>query len=186
MRGPAFFAYADNYLIDVKFGVIVDVEASRAIRQAVVGAAKTMIERTKARFDLKPTYLAADTAYGSAETLNWIVNDKKIAPHVPVSTSQPVRMGLCRERTSHWTRNTTSTSAQMASCCTPPEQSSKVLRFVIVPPSSTAMAVRSKCNVALTLLHDKFLVTSTRMHAMLPGHWPKLSLSSSHVAIANE
>ena len=34
MRGPAFFAYADNYLIDVKFGVIVDVEASRAIRQA--------------------------------------------------------------------------------------------------------------------------------------------------------
>src|SRR5215210_2625573 len=27
MRGPAFFAYADNYLIDLKFGVIVDVEA---------------------------------------------------------------------------------------------------------------------------------------------------------------
>ena len=34
MRGPAFFAYADNYLIDVKFGMIIDVEASRAIRQA--------------------------------------------------------------------------------------------------------------------------------------------------------
>ena len=33
MRGPAFFAYADNYLIDVKFGIIVDVEASRAIRK---------------------------------------------------------------------------------------------------------------------------------------------------------
>src|SRR3954469_200696 len=27
MRGPAFFAYADNYLIDVRFGVIMDVEA---------------------------------------------------------------------------------------------------------------------------------------------------------------
>src|SRR5579864_86347 len=84
MRGPAFFAYADNYLIDVKFGIIVDVEASRAIRQAEVGAAKTMIERTQQRFDLKPAYLAADTAYGSAETLNWLVNDKKIAPHIPV------------------------------------------------------------------------------------------------------
>jgi hypothetical protein len=23
MRGPAFFAYADNYLIDVKFGIII-------------------------------------------------------------------------------------------------------------------------------------------------------------------
>ena len=33
MRGPVFFAYADNYLIDVKYGVIVDVEATRAIRQ---------------------------------------------------------------------------------------------------------------------------------------------------------
>jgi transposase len=84
MRGPAFFAYADNYLIDVKFGVIVDVEASRAIRQAEVGAAKTMIERTEERFDIRPAYLAADTAYGSADTLNWIVNEKNIAPHIPV------------------------------------------------------------------------------------------------------
>src|SRR2546425_75433 len=84
MRGPAFFAYADNYLVDVKFGVIVDVEASRAIRQAEVGAAKTMIGRTEDRFGLKPERLAADSAYGSAATLNWIVNEKKIAPHIPV------------------------------------------------------------------------------------------------------
>ena len=84
MRGPAFFAYADNYLVDVKFGVIVDVEASRAIRQAEVGAAKTMIGRTEERFGLKPERLAADSAYGSAATLNWIVNEKKIAPHIPV------------------------------------------------------------------------------------------------------
>jgi transposase len=84
MRGPAFFAYADNYLIDVKFGIIVDVEASRAIRQAEVGAAKTMIERTEARFDIKPERLAADTAYGSGPNLHWLVNDKKIAPHIPV------------------------------------------------------------------------------------------------------
>ena len=84
MRGPAFFAYADNYLIDVKFGIIMDVEASRAIRQAEVGAAKTMIERTEERFGIKPERLAADTAYGSAANLNWVVNDKKIAPHIPV------------------------------------------------------------------------------------------------------
>lgn len=84
MRGPAFFAYADNYLVDVKFGVILDVEASRAIRQAEVGAAKIMIDRTEERFGLKPKQLAADTAYGSATTLNWLVNEKKIAPHVPV------------------------------------------------------------------------------------------------------
>ena len=83
MRGPAFFAYADNYLIDVKVGIIMDVEASRAIRQAEVGAAKTMIERTQARFNIKPERLAGDTAYGSGANLNWLV-DKKIAPHIPV------------------------------------------------------------------------------------------------------
>jgi hypothetical protein len=84
MRGPAFFAYADNYLVDVKCGVIVDVEATRAIRQAEVGAAKTMIDRTEERLGLKPQRLAADSAYGSAPTLNWIVNEKRIAPHIPV------------------------------------------------------------------------------------------------------
>ena len=83
MRGPAFFAYSDNYLIDVKFGIIMDVEASRAIRQAEVGAAKTMIERTEQRFAIKPERLAGDTAYGSGANLNWLVNEAKIAPHIP-------------------------------------------------------------------------------------------------------
>src|SRR5580700_3795883 len=82
MRGPAFFAYSDNYLIDVKVGIIMDVEASRAIRQAEVGASKTMIERTQQRFDIKPERLAGDTAYGSGANLNWLVKDKDIAPHI--------------------------------------------------------------------------------------------------------
>ena len=42
-KGHAFFAYATNYLIDTDHGVIVDVEATRAIRQAEVGAARTMM-----------------------------------------------------------------------------------------------------------------------------------------------
>jgi len=84
LKGPAFFAYADNYLIDVQEGVIVDVEASRAIRQAEVGAARTMIERTEKRFGLKPQRLAGDTAYGAAPMLNWLVEEKQIAPHIPV------------------------------------------------------------------------------------------------------
>ena len=84
MRGPAFFAYSDNYLIDVKYGIIMDVEASRAIRQAEVGAAKTMIERTEQRFDIKPERLAGDTAYGSGANLDWLVNEANIAPHIPV------------------------------------------------------------------------------------------------------
>ena len=83
-KSKAIFAYADNYLIDTKHGIIVDVEASRAIRQAEVGASRTMITRTERRFGLKPEWLAADTAYGSAENLGWLVEEKGIAPHVPV------------------------------------------------------------------------------------------------------
>ena len=84
LKGPAFFAYADNYLIDVRYGVIVDVEASRAVRQAEVGAARTMLDRTEERFGLKPQRLAADSAYGSAPMLNWLVEEKRITPHIPV------------------------------------------------------------------------------------------------------
>ncbi len=61
-----------------------DVEASRAIRQAEVGASQTMIERTEDRFGIKPDWLAADTAYGAAPNLGWLVNTKHIAPHIPV------------------------------------------------------------------------------------------------------
>ena len=116
MRGPAFFAYADNYLIDVKFGIIMDVKASRAIRQAEVGAARTMIERTQERFEIKPTYLAADTAYGSADTLNWIVNEKKIAPHIPVIDKSKREDGTFSREDSGLTRNRTFISALPAKC----------------------------------------------------------------------
>ncbi|TKB76791.1 MAG: transposase [Mesorhizobium sp.] len=83
-KGHAFFAYATNYLIDTDHGVILDVEATRAIRQAEVGAARTMIDRTEDRFALKPEYLAADSAYGSAANLAWLVKEREIAPHIPV------------------------------------------------------------------------------------------------------
>ena len=83
-KGPAFFAYSNNTLIDNKHAVIVDVEASRAIRQAEVGAAKTMIERIEAGFGMKPKSLAADTAYGAAPMLAWLVKEKGITPHIPV------------------------------------------------------------------------------------------------------
>ena len=43
-----------------------------------------MIERVQERFCLKPVRLVGDTAYGTAPMLDWMVNDKKIEPHVPV------------------------------------------------------------------------------------------------------
>ena len=68
---------ADNYLIDIKFGIIMDVEASRAIRQSEVGASQTMIERTEKTFGIKPDWLVADTAYGAAQNLHFLVDVMK-------------------------------------------------------------------------------------------------------------
>ena len=47
-----------------------------------VNAARTTIDRTEARFGLKPERLLGDTAYGSAEILGWMVDKKAIEPHV--------------------------------------------------------------------------------------------------------
>ncbi len=91
--GQAFFAYCSNYLIDLDHGVIVDVEASTAVRQAEVKAAKTMMERTEARFDLYPQRLAGNTGYGSAEMLGWLVHERGIEPHVPVFDKSKRRDG---------------------------------------------------------------------------------------------
>jgi len=82
--GQAFFAYSTNYLIDVENAIIVDVEATTAIRQAEVLAAKRMINRSMERFDLYPARLLGDSAYGSAEMLGWLVYEQGIEPHVTV------------------------------------------------------------------------------------------------------
>src|ERR1700722_15627712 len=82
--GQAFFAYCTNYLIDLDHAVIVDVEASAAVRQAEVRAAKTMLDRVERQLGLKPARLAGDTGYGSAEMLGWLVYEQGIEPHVTV------------------------------------------------------------------------------------------------------
>jgi transposase len=82
--GQAFFAYSTNYLIDTENAIIVDVEATTAIRQAEVLAAKRMLDRARDHFDLRPKRLLGDSAYGSAEMLGWLVDQQRIEPHVTV------------------------------------------------------------------------------------------------------
>lgn len=82
--GPAFYAYSDNYLVDLQAGIIVDVEASSVNKAAEVNATRTMIDRVEERFDMKPARLVGDTNYGTAPMLGWLVGEKRIEPHVPV------------------------------------------------------------------------------------------------------
>jgi len=80
--GRARFTWSTNYLLDIETSVIVDVQATQAYRKSEVNAAQTMIDRTEELFGLKPNRVLGDGAYGSAEFLGWMVDDKKIAPHV--------------------------------------------------------------------------------------------------------
>jgi transposase len=100
--GQAFFAYSTNYLIDVEHAIIVDVEATTAIRQAEVLAAKRMIERAKERFDLYPKRLLGDSAYGSAEMLGWLVHEHGIEPHVTVFDKSARRDGTFSREDFHY------------------------------------------------------------------------------------
>jgi len=77
------FGYGLNYLIDIESAIIVDVEATPARTYDEVVATKVMIKRTDERIGLKPKRLAADTAYGSAKFLSWLISTG-ITPHIPV------------------------------------------------------------------------------------------------------
>jgi len=82
--GLPFFAYSTNYLVDLKAGIIVDVEASAVSKTAETEATQTMIERVEETFAIKPERLVGDTNYGTAVILGWLVDEKQIEPHVPV------------------------------------------------------------------------------------------------------
>jgi transposase len=77
------FGYGLNYLIDVENAVIVDVEATPARTYDEVAATKVMVKRTEQRLGLRPSRLAADTAYGTGRFLDWLIT-AGIAPHIPV------------------------------------------------------------------------------------------------------
>ena len=142
-KGAAFFAYSDNYLIDVKFGVIVDVEASRAIRQAEVGAAKTMIERTEERFGLKPERLIGDTAYGAA----------------------PMLCGA----TFNMTRSATSITARVVSSFGRAVPCTRARPFCIVQASLIAIYARSNCSAVQRNQHARSRATSMSTPGTSPG-----------------
>ena len=114
---PAVYAYSDNDLVDLKHAVIMDVEATTAIRQAEVGAAKTMLDRTAEQFDVTPSRLVADAGYGSAEMVGWLVDERRIEPHVKLMDSPSARTELSPAATSHSIPNATSMSAPAVKSC---------------------------------------------------------------------
>lgn len=191
-KGHAFFAYATNYLIDTDHGVILDVEATRAIRQAEVGASRTMIDRTENRFGLKPGYLVADSAYGSADNLAWLVKEKEIAPHIPVfdksnrtdgTFSRADLIGMARQiaTSARRARNWFSSAAPTRR----PDRASHVRApGSIGPARRTATLANSNSAAVRMQLLAKSLVISMRMPVTSPEPLPARPITSVHGIVA--
>jgi transposase len=158
------FGYGLNYLIDLENAVIVDVEPTPARTYDEVESTKTMLVRTERRLQLKPKRLAADTAYGTGRFLGWLVGHK-IAPHIPVRDASDRDDGTRSRSDFRWDKRrgvyicpnnkTLHTTGTVHDGNTLRYRASKM----------TAISAHSKCSVALTLRHGKFLVTFTRTRA---------------------
>jgi len=147
-RGPAFYAHSTNYLIDLDHAVIMDVEASTAVRQAEVTACKRMIARVQDRFGVWLERLAADTAYGSAEMLAWLVHERDIQPHIPVFDKPPAATARSSATPSPTTMTTTATSAPAASACVPGTATSRPPGAMSARTASSAIARDSRTAAA--------------------------------------
>ena len=82
--GTGVLRLLDQLLDRLQAGIIVDVEATPACATDEVNSTRTMIERVEERFDLKPERLIGDIEYGRPPMLGWLVEEKQIAPHIPV------------------------------------------------------------------------------------------------------
>ena len=83
-RGACLLRLLTNYPIDTDHGVIVDVEATAPFAEPKSARPKRCWIEPRIASASKPGYLAADTAYGTAQNLAWLVKQKQITPHIPV------------------------------------------------------------------------------------------------------
>ena len=115
LRNAAFFAYADRYLIDVKFGIIMDVEVLPG-HSAGRGWRITDDDRAdRSQLWHQARMAAAGYRYGSAANLDWLVYQQGSHRMSRSSTSRGARRrDIQSGRASRSTRSVTFTSARRA------------------------------------------------------------------------
>ncbi len=128
--------------------VIVDVEATRSIRQAEVGAKRAMLDRVKDKFDLHPERLIANTAYGTGPMLGGLVN-RKIAPHILVFYKPGRNDGT-------WTRADFEWDAETNQCICPEGEELKKFHwnYSDLNRGLTGTGVTSRRGIARTFVRD--------------------------------
>jgi hypothetical protein len=160
--------------------------ATRAIRQADVGASKTMIERTQERFDIKPERLAGDTAYGSGANLNWLLKDKDIAPHIPVIDKSKREDGTFSREDFRFDKDRNVYICPANKILTTMGKLVMMGRhFSIEQKRMTVVVACSRHNAVQRHSSAKSRAASTRKLATLLGRWPRPRRSSNRAATGN-
>jgi hypothetical protein len=187
----AGYAYSDNYLVDLKHAVVVDVEATTTIRQAEVGATKTMLDRTAEQFDLTPSRLVADGGYGSVDMVGRQVDERGIEQHVNlIDKSERTDGTFSREPTSHSIPNATSMSVPEVRSCeniaarSPcrAKASQRTARSAIAPLNTTATPACSNPSAVRICPHARSCDPFMKPLVTRPVRSPRLRLTPSHVA----
>ncbi len=119
-----------------------DVEATPAHRTQEVEATKTMLERVEERFDITPTRLIGDTAYGTAPMLGWIVEEKKLQPHIPVWDKSERGDGTFGRSDFTFDAENNRYLCPAGKSLKPAWRSKQKTRFAIVPVYTTVRPVR--------------------------------------------
>jgi hypothetical protein len=136
-----------------------DLEASRAVRQAEVGASRTMIKRTQACFGIKPEWLVGDTAYGSAPNLEGLVNEQKIAPYIPVIDKSKREDGTFSREDFVYDKVRDIYTCPAGQTLTTTGHICTDHAIAIWPPCPSAGHAHSRRSAARTCLHDGSSVT---------------------------
>jgi IS5 family transposase len=160
------FGYGLNYLIDIAYAIIVDVEATPARTYDEVAATKTMIERTEQTLGLKPDRLAADTAYGTGKFLGWLVGTG-ITPQIPVWDKSKRDDGTFSRSDFTFERERNLYICPAGKLLTTTGMSATTTHCATLRPSSTATYVHSSRNAVQIRPHARSHATSTRMPAIM-------------------
>ena len=128
-----------------------------------------MIERTEARFDLKPKRLVADTAYGTGEFLGWLVKEKRITPHIPVWDKSRREDGTFSRADFSWdkARNVYICPAGKTLTTTGSISTDHAIRYNAALGDCRACALKAKCCPSMPA--RRIAATSTRTRAMARG-----------------
>ena len=150
-----------------------------------------MLERVEARLDLKPERPVGDTAYGRVPMLGWLVEEKHIAPHVPVWDKNQCRDGTFSSHEFEWEGEADQYRCPAGKALRPrqkhyknrPSRVTKDNTIIYATGKADCRDCRLKSRCCRTHRFAKSDAVSTKMRATWPALSSRLPTTTGHAMI---